>query len=155
MKKIIITAILAAMPFATFAQTDFDKFQDQEGIDGLVINENLINILNYIKISDGVKQAEPYLNNIKETESFRVFTTSEKKHSKEMKKTVKSYLKKHPMEQVVAVNDKGTKVNVYMTTSEKSSQIRELIVFTENEKDDEVVLVSFIGNVDLEDKKVN
>ena len=153
MKKFIIAALLAATPFVTFAQAEFDKFQDQEGIDGVVVGENLLDVLGYIKLSGGAEKAQGYLEKVKEMESFKVFTTSEKKHAKEMKKTVASYLKKHPMEKLVSVNDDGTKVDVYMKAGEKNSQVRELLVFTENKKDKEVVLVSFIGNIDLADKK--
>ncbi len=155
MKKFIIAVLLTAMPFVTFAQADFDKFQDQDGIDGVVINENLLDILGYIKLSGGAEKAQDYLNKVKDMESLRVFTTSERKHSKNMKKTVASYLKKHPMEKLVSVNDDGTKVDVYMKAGKKDSQINELLVFTENSKDDEVVLVSFIGNIDLDDKNIN
>jgi hypothetical protein len=153
MKKFIIAALLAATPFVTFAQAEFDKFQDKEGIDGVVVNENLVNLLNHIKISEGANKAQPYLDKVKEMESLRVFTTSERKHSKEMKKTVTSYLKKHPMEKLVSVNDDGTKVDVYMKAGKKSSEVRELLVFTESKKDNEVVLVSFIGNIDLDSKE--
>ncbi len=153
MKKFIIAALLAAMPFVTFAQAEFEKFQDQEGIDGVVVGENLLDVLGYIKLSGGAEKAQGYLEKVKEMESLRVFTTSERKHSKEMKKTVTSYLKKHPMEKLVSVNDDGTKVDIYMKSGNKSSEIRELLVFTQNNKDNEVVLVSFIGNIDLEDKE--
>ena len=153
MKKFIIMAILAAMPFATFAQTDFDKFQDQEGIEAVVITENLVNMLNEIKVSEGAKEAQPYIDKIKNIESLKVFTTSKKKHAKEMRKTVTAYLEKHPMDKLVSVHDDGSKVDVYMVTGEKTSELKELLVFTESEKDNETVLVSIIGNIDLADKK--
>ncbi|AXG75108.1 DUF4252 domain-containing protein [Flavobacterium arcticum] len=153
MKKFIIVALLAVTPFVTFAQREFDKFQDKEGIDGIVIHENLVDVLGYIKLSGGAEKAKDYLDKVDSMESLRVFTTSDKKYSKDMKKTVASYLRKHSMDELVSLNDKGTKVNIYITAGKNNSQIKELLVFTENKKDDEVVLVSFIGNIDLDDKE--
>lgn len=153
MKKFIITALLAAMPFITFAQAAFDKFQDQEGIDGIVLNENVVNILNYIKLSEGSKQVQPYLQNVKDVESLRIFTTSEKKHAKDMKKTVATYLRKHNMEELVTLNSDGTKVKVYMVAGTDPSEINELLVFTENKKDNNTTLISFIGNIDLDQEQ--
>ncbi|QYJ68179.1 DUF4252 domain-containing protein [Flavobacterium litorale] len=153
MKKFIITALLAAMPFITFAQAAFDKFQDQEGIDGIVLNENVVNILNYIKLSQGSKQVQPYLQNLKDVESLRIFTTSEKKYAKDMKKTVATYLRKHNMEELVTLNSDGTKVKVYMVAGTDPSEINELLVFTENKKDNNTTLISFIGNIDLDQEQ--
>ncbi len=153
MKKLLIAVFITAMPFAAFAQADFDKFQNQEGIEVVVVTENLVNILNEMKVSDGAKEAQPYLDKVKNIESLKVFTTSKKKHAKEMRKTVETYLEKHPMDKLVSVNDGDSKVDIYMVTGEKSSEIKELLVFTEDKEDNETVLVSIIGNIDISDKK--
>lgn len=155
MKKIIVTAMVALLPWVTFAQEDFDKFQDKEGIDGVIISENLVEVLGYIKFSGGAEKAKPYLEKVKDVESFRVFSTSQKKYCKDMKKTVASYLKKHKMERVLNINSDGSIVDVYMVTAEDSSVIKELLLFTDNTKKDETVLVSFIGNIDLNEKTNN
>ncbi|OIQ22109.1 MAG: hypothetical protein BM557_01660 [Flavobacterium sp. MedPE-SWcel] len=153
MKKFIVTAVLAVMPFITFAQKEFDKFQDKEGIDGVVISENLVEVLGYIKLSQGAEQAQDYLKKVKDLETLRVFTTSDRVHSKDMKSTVKKYLRKHDMESLVSLKDGGNKVNVYMVSGKDKSIIKELLVFTEDSKSNEVVLVSFIGNIDLDSKE--
>jgi hypothetical protein len=155
MKKLIITSVLAIMPFFTFAQQAFDKFENQEGIDGVIINEKLIDVLGGLKLTGAAQEVEGYLKKVKSFESFRVFSTSDKKHAREMRNTVEGYLKKHPMDELMTVKEEGTLIKIYMVNGATASEIKELIVFTNNEKDNETMLVSFIGNIDLASEQVN
>lgn len=152
MKKIIITALIALLPLTTFAQTEFDKFEDKDGIDGVVISENLVNLLGYIKISEGsgAEKAQEYLKKVRDVESLRVFSTADRQYCNDMKSTVKSYLRKHKMEEFASVNSKNNKMKMYMITGDNTTHIKEFLLFSENEKENKAVLVSFIGNIDLD-----
>ncbi|AWH85380.1 DUF4252 domain-containing protein [Flavobacterium album] len=151
MKKFIITAVLAAMPFVTFAQTKaFDKFQDVEGIESVIINKEMFRMLSDVKVS-GNDKTQKYLDMAEKLEGVKVFSTKEQKFKEEMKKTVTEYVKKNPLTELMSANKDGAKIKIYVTQGKEESIIKEGLVFIENAKDNEMVLVSFTGTLDLKD----
>src|SRR5688572_7191140 len=85
MKKIIITLLLAAMPFTTFAQdVPFSQFQDTEGIDYVSVNKEMFNMIGKMDASIDGENTEKYLGMLDKLDNLKVFTTSEKKHMKEL-----------------------------------------------------------------------
>ncbi|MBF00519.1 DUF4252 domain-containing protein [Flavobacterium coralii] len=154
MKKFIITAALAAMPLLGFAQKEFDQFEDKDGIDSVVIREKLMDILGNIEIS-GTEEAKGYLDNVRSMESLRVFTTKDRQYALEMETTVASYLKKKRMDELMSVNSDGKNVKVYTVSGTEPSDIKELLLLSKDAKDNEVVLVTFVGDISLKNKKNN
>jgi Domain of unknown function (DUF4252) len=151
MKKFIITAVLAAMPFITFAQTKaFDKFQDVEGIESMTVTKELFRMLGDVKIY-GDDKAQKYLDMAERIEGLKVFSTKEQKHKDAMKLAVTEYVKKNPLTELMSANTHGAKVKVYVIQGKEESVIKEGLVFIENNDDKEMVLVSFTGNLDLKD----
>lgn len=152
MKKFIITAALVAMPLLGFAQKEFDKFEDKDGIDSVIIREKLMDMLGDIEIS-GTKEAKGYLDNVKSMESLRVFTTKDRQYALDMETTVASYLKKKRMEELISVNSDGKNVKIYTVSGTEPSDIKELLLLSKDAKENEVVLVTFVGDISLKDKK--
>lgn len=154
MKKFIITAALAAMPLLGFAQKEFDQFEDKDGIDSVIIREKLMDILGDIEIS-GTEEAKGYLDNVKSMESLRVFTTKDRQYAMEMETTVASYLKKKRMDELMSVNSDGKNVKIYTVSGTEPSDIKELLLLSKDAKENEVVLVTFVGDISLKNKKNN
>ncbi|MBY8962634.1 DUF4252 domain-containing protein [Flavobacterium sp. D11R37] len=152
MKKFIITAVLAAMPLLGFAQKEFDQFEDKDGIDSVIIREKLMDILGNIEIS-GTEEAKGYLDNVKSMESLRVFTTKDRQYAMEMETTVASYLKKKRMDELMSVNSDGKNVKIYTVSGTEPSDIKELLLLSKDAKENEVVLVTFVGDISLKNKK--
>lgn len=152
MKKFIITAALAAMPLLGFAQKEFDQFEDKDGIDSVIIREKLMDILGNIEIS-GTEEAKGYLDNVKSMESLRVFTTKDRQYAMEMETTVASYLKKKRMDELMSVNSDGKNVKIYTVSGTEPSDIKELLLLSKDAKENEVVLVTFVGDISLKNKK--
>lgn len=152
MKKFIIAAALAAMPLLGFAQKEFDQFEDKDGIDSVIIREKLMDILGDIEIS-GTEEAKGYLDNVKSMESLRVFTTKDRQYAMEMETTVASYLKKKRMDELMSVNSDGKNVKIYTVSGTEPSDIKELLLLSKDAKENEVVLVTFVGDISLKNKK--
>lgn len=152
MKKFIITAALAAMPLLGFAQKEFDQFEDKDGIDSVIIREKLMDILGNIEIS-GTEEAKGYLDNVRSMESLRVFTTKDRQYAMEMETTVASYLKKKRMDELMSVNSDGKNVKIYTVSGTEPSDIKELLLLSKDAKENEVVLVTFVGDISLKNKK--
>lgn len=150
MKKIIITLVLAALPTLMFAQSPFAKFEGKDDITTVVVNKKLFDIVKEmgidVKVED--KQAADYLKYVEKLDNIRVYTTTNKKYTAEMKSSVKDYLKSNPLEELVSVNDEGKQIKVYVKTGAEASDIREMLVFVEGgDKDEETVLVSLTASM--------
>jgi hypothetical protein len=155
MKKFIITLLLAAMPLVTFAQKEaFAKFEGVEGIESITINKKMFEILASVDSSSVGKDVAPYLDTASGLDYVNVFTTSDKKYKKQLKDAVGDYLKTNPLQELISVTDNGSKIKVYVKQGSEESIITEGLVFIENnDKKEEAVLVSFTGNINLNDIK--
>ena len=81
MKKFIVTLVLAAMPFVTFAQTNaFSKFDNVEGIANITLNKELFDLVSSIDSSSMGEDAGSYLKTAKGIDRLKVLTTTEKKY---------------------------------------------------------------------------
>lgn len=151
MKKFIITALLAAMPFVTFAQTKaFDKFQDVEGIESMTVTKELFKMIGDVKVS-GNDKTQKYFAMADKIEGLKLFSTKDQKHKDAIKASVAAYVKQHPLTELMTANKDGAKIKIYVVQGKKESIIKEGLVFIENSKDKETVLVSFTGSLDLKD----
>jgi len=151
MKKFIITAVLAAMPFVTFAQTKaFDKFQDVEGISSMTVNKEMFEMLGEVKVSDD-KKTQGYLDMAENIEGLKVFTTKEKKHKDALRASVAEYVKKSPLTELMSVNQDGQKVKIYAIQGKTESIIKEGLIYVEGAEGKEMVVVSFTGTLNLAD----
>jgi hypothetical protein len=152
MKKLIITSLLAVAPFLGFAQTKaFDKFQNVEGIESVCISKKFFEMAGGIEASGSTEKTKKCLDMVKNIDNLKIFTTSERRHKKDLSQAVASYLKETALTQLLAVNDKESKVKVFVKEGGKATEIREALLFVENDK--EVVVMSFTGAVDLNDIK--
>lgn len=153
MKKIIIIALLAILPSVVVAQNNFfDKFEGRDGIEGVRITDNMLEVFGYIKIT-GAGEEESLPEKVKEFENVKAFVTKDKKHIKEMRNSVADYLKKFPMEAAVKLNNESGKINVYVRKAGETSVVKEVLVFVEDVKKQEAVLLCFMGNIDLGEDK--
>ncbi|OYQ35470.1 hypothetical protein CHU92_10870 [Flavobacterium cyanobacteriorum] len=148
MKKLIITFVLLITPALFFAQASaFDKFE-KEGIDAVIVNKKMFELMGNMKLDPKDKDAQQYLNLIKKLDNLKVFTTSNTRYVAEMRSTVDSYLKKNPLDELMRINEGGRTVRIYVKSGATSSQVKELLMFMDGGKAD-TVLMSLTGNFDL------
>jgi hypothetical protein len=149
MKKFVITTVLALAPFFTFAQSVFDKFVDVEGIETVVVSGKMFDMLGELDIKAGGEKGEKVKDQLKNIESLRLFTTSDKKHKKELRAAAADYLKANKLEELMSISEKGSKIKLYVRQGATETAIVEGLIFIDDADDKELVLVSFTGNVDL------
>lgn len=150
MKKLIITLVLIVIPSIFYAQTTaFDKFE-KEGVDAVIVNKKMFELMSNVKMDPKDTNAQQYLKLIKKLDNLKVFSTSNTKIVSEMKSTVDSYLKKNPLEELMRINEGGRTVKIYVKSGATSSQVKELLMFIDgaNAKHSSV-LMSLTGNFDL------
>ena len=153
MKKLILSLVLVLSANTFFAQqTVFDKFEDQDGVTSVVVNKKMFTLLSKMKVED--KETQQYVNLIKKLDNLRVFVTKSDKKADEMKAVSDKYIKTASLEELMKINDKGKSVKIFVKSGAGDSQIKELMMFVEGGPNEETVLMSLVGDFDLNELSV-
>lgn len=153
MKKIIILLLLAVLPTVSFAQSAFTKFEDKEGIDVVTINKKMFELLGGVETTGVDAKAQKYLKQVKNLDHLKVFTTKQLNYISDMEATVASYLKQNSLDEVMSFNHEGAKIKLYVKSGKTVSDLKEFLLFSKGGPKNEAVLVSFTGNINLNDLK--
>lgn len=152
MRKIFLTLVLVLSANTFFAQSAFDKFEDQEGITSVIVTKKMFSLLSKIEVKS--KEDQQYVNLIKKLENLRVFVTQSDKKADEMKAASDKYIKTANLEELMRITEKGRGVRIYVRSGATDSQIKELMMFVEGSGKDETVLMSLLGDFDLNELSV-
>ena len=152
MRKLILSLVLVFSANTFFAQSVFDKFEDQEGITAVVVNKKMFSLLSKMEVKD--KESQQYVNLIKKLDNLRVFVTQSDKKSDEMRSISDKYVKSASLEELMKINEKGKSVKIYVKSGVSDSQIKELMMFVEGSGNEETVLMSLVGDFDLNELSV-
>ena len=152
MRKLILSLVLVFSANTIFAQSVFDKFEDQEGITAVVVNKKMFSLLSKMEVKD--KESQQYVNLIKKLDNLRVFVTQSDKKSDEMRSISDKYVKSASLEELMKINEKGKSVKIYVKSGASDSQIKELMMFVEGSGNEETVLMSLVGDFDLNELSV-
>jgi len=152
MRKLILSLVLVLSTSTFFAQSVFDKFEDQDGITSVVVNKKMFALLSKMEVKE--KEDQQYINLIKKLDNLRVFVTQSDKKADEMKFISDKYIKSAALEELMKINDKSKSVKIYVKSGTSDSQIKELLMFVEGSGNEETVLMSLIGNFDLNELSV-
>jgi hypothetical protein len=152
MRKLLFSIVLMLSATTFFAQSVFDKFEDQDGITTVIVNKKMFSLLSKMEVND--KQEQEYVNLIKKLDNLKVFVTQSDKKSDEMKAVFDKYIKTASLEELMRVNEKGKSVKIFVKSGATDSQIKELLMFVEGIGQEETVLMSLTGDFDLEELSV-
>jgi hypothetical protein len=152
MRKLILSLVLVFSANTFFAQSVFDNFEDQEGITAVVVNKKMFSLLSKMEVKD--KESQQYVNLIKKLDNLRVFVTQSDKKSDEMRSISDKYVKSASLEELMKINEKGKSVKIYVKSGASDSQIKELMMFVEGSGNEETVLMSLVGDFDLNELSV-
>jgi hypothetical protein len=151
MKKIVLL-LLVFLPSFLFAQSSFDKFEDKDDVNSVIVNKKMFELMSKVKVDTKDKEMLQYLTLLKKLDNLKVFTTNSSKLSSEMKSSVTSYLKSNPLEELMRVNSDGKNVKIYIKSAGSSSVVKELLLFMEGDlKDTPTVILSLTGEFNLDE----
>ena len=153
MKNLVVVIAFILASTVSFAQGAFDKFEDKDGIESIVVSRKMFDLMSKVKVDVKDKEMQQYMNLLKKLDNLKVFTTSNAKISADMKATVNSYLKSNPLEELMRVNGDGKNVKIYVKSGANENIVRELLMFIEgaNMKDASTVVLSLTGNFSLDE----
>ena len=152
MRKLILSLTLVLSANTFFAQSVFDKFEDQDGITSVVVNKKMFSLLSKMEVKD--KESQQYVNLIKKLDNLRVFVTQSDKKADEMKSASDKYVKSALLDELMKINDKGKSVKIYVKSGASESQIKELMMFVEGSGNEETVLMSLLGDFNLNELSI-
>jgi len=154
MKKIIITLVVVLVSNTFFGQSAFDKFDGQDDVTSIIVNKKMFELMSKVKMDATDKQAQQYLNLIKKLDNLKVFTTKSTRVENEMKTTTEKYIKSSGLEELMRVNENGRNIKILVKSGSNDSQVRELLMFIEGNKNQDTVLMSLTGDFDLNEISV-
>ena len=145
----VILIIALVVTNTIFAQSVFDKFDNQDDITTVIVNKKMFSMLSKVDTKD--KQSQQYLALIKKLDNLKVFVTANTKKSNEMRATADKYIKTTGLDELMRINEKGKNVKIYVKSGAVDSQVKELLMFIEGSGKEQSVLMSLTGNFDLDE----
>ena len=149
MRKVILIIALVLASNTFFAQSVFDKFDNQDDITTVIVNKKMFTMLSKVDAKD--KQSQQYINLIKKLDNLKVFVTFNTKKGNEMKSVADKYQKSAGLEELMRISDKGKNVKISVKSGATDSQVKELLMFIEGSGKEESVLMSLTGNFDIDE----
>jgi len=150
MKNIIIILSFIFTSNLFFGQSVFDKFDEQDEITSVIVSKKMFEMMSNVKTKD--KEAQQFLDLVKNLDNLKVFTTSDTKHKADMKATVEKYVTTKKLEVLMRVSDSGANVKIYINQGKNTTQVKELLMYIDGNKYGyDTAIISLTGNFDLND----
>jgi hypothetical protein len=164
MKNLILIVAFVLSSAVSFGQGIFDKYEDQEGVTSVVVNQKMFKMLATMGIDLDDPEAQEFVNMAKNITGFKVFTTGDQKISGEMNATVQKYLKSSRLEELMRIKDGDQAVNFYIKEGKDENHVKELLMFVSGlkemtsgqditingkKREIETVILSLTGDIDL------
>ena len=143
-RKIALFVFVFSLPFLTVAQSQFDKFEDIEGVSSVIVNQKAFELMSKI----GSETDPEYLDLIKNINSLKVFATEDAAVAREMQSEVEKYLSNKQLTELMRVKDDGDNVKIYVREGKNENYVKELLMFVKD-SDGESVIISLTGDIDL------
>ena len=145
--KIILVAVLVMSGWIASAQSQFDKFEDIDGVTSVVVTQKAFSLMSKI----GSESDEEYMELIKNIESLRVFATESAEVALQMEKAATSYLKSANLEKLMTVKEEGSNIAIYVKEGKSEDYVKELFMFVKDSEktSQESVIISLTGDINL------
>ena len=149
MKKYISTILLLLVTSPFFAQSVFDQFEGIEGVNTVLVNKKMFDLMSKVKLDSSDKETQQYMNLIKKIDNLKVYRTQNERIATQMRLTAEKYAKPAGLEELMVSNEGGKKVQILAKQGTTETQLKELLLFIDGGKNEETVLMSITGDFDL------
>lgn len=155
MKTIFIAVTVLLTTICTYAQNNkaFEKLQDVNGIQYFAINKTMINAMSLMQACIDGEKTSKYIDKIKDVDNLKAFVSNKKRKTRKIRRAMKSYLKDNNLEQFFSINNDKANIQVYVNKGGSAALVKEFLVFVEGGKSHSSALLSFTGNINLDDLK--
>ena len=130
MKKLVIVVAFLIASSASYAQSFFDKLEDMDGVDVVVVTKDAFEMLSKFKdIQLEGNQTMKVFSLIKELKELRVFTTDDSAIANKMDEMVSKSIKNNRLTELMRVKDEDSRVKIYVKTTKKKDYVSEVLMF--------------------------
>ena len=129
MKKIVLVLSLLVAPIVMSAQSIFEKYEDQEHVTSVVVNQKMFKMLANIDIQTNDPDSDDFINQVKMLDNLTVLTTDDMSVSNSMKKDVEKYIKNSQLEELMRIKDGDQTVNFFVLEGKDDNHVKELLMF--------------------------
>ena len=144
--RIILVGVMVMFGWMASAQSQFDKFEDIDGVTSVVVTQKAFSLMSKI----GAESDDEYMQMIKNINSLKVFATESAEVAKQMESAAKSYLKSANLEELMRVKDGESNVTIYVKEGKSEDFVKELFMFVKDgDSSNESVIISLTGDIDL------
>lgn len=154
MKKLTLIIALIFVT-STFAQSVFDKFEDNNEVTTVVVTKQAFLMLK--KVSAESKEAQEYKNLVNGLDELKVFTTENSKTAAEMRTTFEQHINGKKLTELIRVKDKEANVKIYTRAGKNEDFVSEFVMLVDQmsvnagNRKPELVIVTLTGNINLND----
>lgn len=155
MKKLVIVIAFLIASSASYAQSFFDKLEDMDGVDVVVVSKDAFEMLSKFKdIQLEGNQTMKVFSLIKELKELRVFTTDESAIANKMDEMVSKSIKNNRLKELMRVKDDDSRVKIYVKTTKNKDYVSEVLMFIKGiekktRENVDSVIISLIGNINI------
>ena len=155
MKKLVIVVAFLIASSASYAQSFFDKLEDMDGVDVVVVTKDAFEMLSKFKdIQLEGNQTKKVFSLIKELKELRVFTTDDSAIANKMDEMVSKLIKNNRLTELMRVKDDDSRVKIYVKTTKNKDYVSEVLMFVKGiekktKENVDSVIISLTGNIDV------
>jgi len=148
MKRIIILFSII-LSFNTFAQSLFDKYEDIDQVNSVIVTDEMFKLLKEIEPES--TEAKEEISVLSGLTGLKVFSTDNDNLGQQMMQDAQTFVTKKKMSELMRINDQDAKVKFYIIKGEQPHIAKELIMISQSKKptDHKVVVMLVTGKVDL------
>lgn len=127
MKKIIVYVALMISSLV-FSQNAFDKLEDKEGIESIVVSKKMFELMSKVKVDAKDKEMQQYMSLLKKLDNLQAVYTSQSKWSGDLNAAAAAYLKSNPLDAISSTTQDGNMIKVYGKTDANETNVKEVLV---------------------------
>lgn len=156
MKKIIVLIAFVVAPMLTNAQSLFDKFEEMDGVDMVVVTKDAFQLLKKFQPKSSsndneVMQAFEMINDLNE---FKMFSTDNVEIASQMEKIVNISIKKSKLTELMRIKEDDSRIKIYVKSTSNKDYVSEVLMFVKgiDKKTNgmsEAMVLSLTGNIDV------
>ena len=130
MRKIILLIVLTVASMVTSAQSLFDTLEDMDGVDMVVVNKDMFELLskfNPDKMKDNkAMQIFAMINDLK---SFKMFSTDDSFIADKMEIMTNTAIKKHNLTELMRIKEDDSRIKIYVKSTKNKEYVSEVLMF--------------------------
>tara|TARA_B110000027_G_scaffold32733_1_gene36358 strand:+ start:107 stop:613 length:507 start_codon:yes stop_codon:yes gene_type:complete len=155
MKKIILLIALTITSMVTSAQSFFDALEDMDGVDMVVVNKDMFELLskfNPDKMKDNkAMQIFAMINDLK---SFKRFSTDDSFIADKMEVMTNTAIKKNNLTELMRIKEDDSRIKIYVKATKNKEYVSEVLMFIkgidkQTKGISKSMIISLTGSIDI------